>query len=544
MLGRWISLPVAFWRAEARSKRWWLGVLCFLGFILVLDRISNFFPDTRAIAVLAYIVGLLVLGSWMGLRAALGAAALLVGYTWLIYAFPSLSHLGQKPDRMHVAVWNSAIFFSIFALIGGAVNQVLARARVRVEAAWADLAQEAEHRRAAEAELWASEEMSRLILSSALDAVVGIAPDRTVMLWSPNAEKLFGWTRAEAMGQPAESVLMAPFPAREGDSELVPNLDAHPDALLGKRIETTAKNKSGTPIDIELCVVGHGSEAGTIYLVFAHDIRERKKSERTIRDLNATLRDLNARLEERVAERTRQLEEANAELLGFAYSVSHDLRAPLRAIVSNSRIVSMDCRDLLPADSGERLQRVEASALKMAELIDNLLQYARVGKVSLASAEVDVSALATRIGEDLKLAREGSLAVEPGVKVLGDPELIELVLVNLLENAWKYVGPDQHPDVSVGRTEDGAIFVRDQGIGFDMQYVGKIWEPFERLHSEKDYPGTGIGLANAKKIIERHGGEIWTESKPGQGTTMYFRLEPAQDADPRSPERQPRASAR
>jgi signal transduction histidine kinase len=135
---------------------------------------------------------------------------------------------------------------------------------------------------------------------------------------------------------------------------------------------------------------------------------------------------------------------------------------------------------------------------------------------------VDLSSIANHVGTELKALRDGTLIVRPGILVQGDPELLELVLVNLMENAWKYVLPDQPPHVEVGITQDGAVFVRDQGVGFDMKYVEKVWEPFERLHKESDYPGTGIGLANSKRVIDRHGGRIWTESAPGKGTTVYF----------------------
>jgi signal transduction histidine kinase len=160
----------------------------------------------------------------------------------------------------------------------------------------------------------------------------------------------------------------------------------------------------------------------------------------------------------------------------------------------------------------------------MAKLIDNLLGYARIGRIGLTAAEIDLSALAAKIGEQLSETKPGVLTVQPELHVEGDPDLIEMVLFNLLENAWKYVPPGGGPEVEVGKTPEGVFVVRDKGIGFDMKYVDKVWEPFERLHLESEYPGTGIGLANSRRIVERHGGQMWTESAPGQGATMFFTL--------------------
>ena len=212
--------------------------------------------------------------------------------------------------------------------------------------------------------------------------------------------------------------------------------------------------------------------------------------------------------------------------------MSHDLRTPLRSIVSNSRLAREEAGAEFGGDALRRLERLEASALKMANLIDSLLQYARIGRLELNCGEVDLSAMAHRIGEELRAFREGSVVVQPGIVVEGDADTIHMVLSNLMENGWKYVQPGQSPSVEVGRMRYGTIFVKDQGIGFDMAYEDKIWEPFQRLHSDSEYPGTGIGLANAKRIVERHGGRIWVTSTPGKGTEMFFTL--ARPGDRRS----------
>jgi PAS domain S-box-containing protein len=505
-------------------RREWQAILTFVALLVVTDRLSNLIPDLRPFDQVIFVFLIFGLACWSGLRSALINCGMLVAYVWTVYHVPHLSIVARAPDPSNKMTMWTAILFPPFALIGGLVNRSVRRAAIQVVAAHREVEYEAERRRAVEAELWASEGMQRLIVDSSMDAVIGIAPDLTVSLWSPNAERLFGWSRAEAIGQPAAVRLVAPVPNDRGETDLLPGLRSAALTFLRQTIDTAALTKSGERVAVELYVADHPSESGPMYLVFARDISKRKRDERVIAELNRDLMELNVTLEARVAERTRQLEAANEELLGFTYSVSHDLRAPLRSIVSNSRMVSREARNALDEENLTRLGRLEGSALKMARLIDDLLQHARVGRLKLEPSEIDLSAMAGRIGEDLKVHGPGAVSIQPGIEVYGDPEMIEIVLTNLMENAWKYVPPGQPPCVEVGATDDGAVFVRDRGIGFDMKYEGKLWEPFERLHHETEYPGTGIGLANSKRIVLRHGGRIWAESEPGRGTTMYFDL--------------------
>jgi len=494
------------------KDREWIGLGAFLVLIFLVDRLSNIFLDFRQFDTLIYLIAVLSIGCWAGFRSALGSCLALFAYAWIIFHFYPISAVARDPKYLKPAVIFVAILFPPFAIVGGFVNLGLRRARAEVE-------REGEQRRLAQAELWASEEMQRVIVRSSLDAVIGIGSNMKISLWSPNAEKLFGWPRAEAIGSPAARCIVALMPDADGDGDvfLLEQIQSPESQVLRREFETTATTRSGDEISVEFYIVDHPTETGPMYLMFARDISRRKHAEQLVHELNASL-------EERVAQRTEQLEAANDELLGFTYSVSHDLRAPLRAMVTNSRIVCEEAKGILSESLFERLQRLDANAMKMGQLIDNLLQYSRIGRVSMASREVDLSAMANRIVEDLKLLREGSVKVQPGIVVQGDPQMLEMVLVNLLENAWKYVEPKASPKVEVGTTPDGAIYVRDYGIGFDMQYADKVWEPFERLHNDREYPGTGIGLANSRRIVQRHGGRIWTESALGVGTTMYFNL--------------------
>ncbi|RYG17457.1 PAS domain-containing sensor histidine kinase, partial [bacterium] len=241
-------------------------------------------------------------------------------------------------------------------------------------------------------------------------------------------------------------------------------------------------------------------------------------------------------LEERVAERTSQLLAKNQELEGFTYSVSHDLRSPLRAIVSKAQITLEDEGPNVSAEGKENLERLSAAAKKMAELVDDLLQYARLGTRELRLETVDLAELARAVAADVAGERPGSefvVRTECDTRVECDPRLVGMALHNLLDNAGKYSLPGERARAEfVCEERDGerVFCVRDAGIGFDMAYVGKLFKPFERLHRE-EFAGTGIGLANVKRAIERHGGRVWAESDgPGTGARFYFTLKGPQRA--------------
>ena len=496
-------------------KEEWLGALSILALIIFLDRFSTYITNVT-FAGLIYLIAIVLVACRAGIRPALVGCGFLVLYAWVVFHYP-ISVVGRDHSRMNSAVIGTAIFYPAFAVIAGIVQDKLTKSAIRENEARAAADTESVQRRIAEAELWASEEMRRLIIDSCLDAVIGLTESGLITFLNPNAEELFGWKQSEAIGSQFSDkiVLRGKRPISVGDLQTYAEPDC--DSSPRKQIELTAVTKSGVELAIELYVARHKSGADPVYIVFARDISERKFAERAIRDLNASL-------EQRVAERTAQLEAANSELIGFTYSVSHDLRTPLRAIVSNSRILSEESKALLDQSALSHLRRLEANALKMSQLIENLLSFARIGQVALNIQNVDLTAMASDIGEELKSKKEGTIDVQRGLVVQGDPEMIKMILFNLIENAWKYVLPNQAPVVEVGSTPEGAIYVRDHGIGFDMRYVDKVWEPFERLHRDSEFPGTGIGLANSKRIVTRHGGRMWTESKPGVGTTLYFEL--------------------
>jgi len=232
---------------------------------------------------------------------------------------------------------------------------------------------------------------------------------------------------------------------------------------------------------------------------------------------------LNQELEERVRERTAELEAAVRELEGFTYSVSHDLRSPLRAISSASGMLLEDLGESLPDSARQQLERQAAAALRMGVLIDELLRLSRLSRAPLERLEVDLSALVIEVGEQIGMGL-ARLEVQPGMRASVDPSLVRFVFQNVIENAVKF--SPRGGTIRVGQMGDGAYFVADEGIGFDPKHARRMFEPFQRLVSESEFPGTGIGLANVRRIVERHGGRVWAEGETGRGARIYFTLTP------------------
>jgi signal transduction histidine kinase len=240
------------------------------------------------------------------------------------------------------------------------------------------------------------------------------------------------------------------------------------------------------------------------------------------------LADLNASLEDTVEDRTRELQAANRELESFAYAVSHDLRAPLRAIDGFGLALLEDCGDELDERGRDYLRRVRAATQRMGELIDDILTLSRVSRAEMNHELVDLSALARGTMARLRDAepdRDADVVITPDVTTRGDARLLRIALDNLLGNAWKFTSTQVHPRVEFGMRSDdaGAVYyVRDNGTGFDPRYANKLFKPFQRLHTEHEFEGNGIGLATVARVIDRHGGRVWAEGEPGKGATFFF----------------------
>lgn len=296
-------------------------------------------------------------------------------------------------------------------------------------------------------------------------------------------------------------------------------------AIRDYALEQRYRRKDGRVVWVHLTVSPMWHLAGPLnyYIAVVQDITARKQAEAEIQQLNAVL-------EERVTERTAQLMAVNQEVEAFSYSVSHDLRAPLRCIDGFCQVLAEDYGKVLDADGNDHLRRVRRAAQRMGVMIDDLLQLSLITRAEKVNKSIDLSTLATEVIDDLceqAGARNLKFSVQPGLEVFGDPSLLRILLENLLGNAVKYSSKSPHPHIEFGCLVEATrtvYYVRDNGAGFDMTYANRLFGPFQRLHRAEDYPGTGIGLATVKRIVNRHGGEVWAEGHLGQGAVFYFTL--------------------
>lgn len=250
-----------------------------------------------------------------------------------------------------------------------------------------------------------------------------------------------------------------------------------------------------------------------------------------------SLREANEHMEEQVRLRTAQLQSANKELEAFSYSVSHDLRSPLRGIDGWSLALQEDYGAQLDATGQQYLDRVRAETQRMGQLIDDMLQFSRLGRAEIVMRTVDLSQIAHTVAQRIRDSypqRQFDFQIQAGLSARGDPKLLEIVLTNLLENASKFTGMREVARIAFGQKNmlepeslqpRAVFFISDNGVGFDMAYAQKLFGVFQRLHKASDFPGTGIGLATVHRIVHRHGGSIWAEAQPGQGAHFYFTLE-------------------
>ena len=289
------------------------------------------------------------------------------------------------------------------------------------------------------------------------------------------------------------------------------------------RLELRLVRKDGAVRWLELAIRAMEYRGRPALQVVSVDVTER-------RALADALQQVNSELDQRVRERTAQLEEALRELESFSYSVSHDLRAPLRAIDGFSHALLEDHAAALDAEGLDYLRRVRRAAHHMGDLIDDLLALSRVTRSEIGRLPVDLSALAEEVVDELRRAvpeRTATVLIAPGLRVDGDPALLRTLLANLFSNALKFTAGQVAPCVELAElpaSSPPTFVVRDNGVGFDMQYADKLFRPFHRLHDPGRYEGTGIGLATVQRIVARHGGRVWAESAPAEGAAFFFTL--------------------
>jgi PAS domain S-box-containing protein len=312
--------------------------------------------------------------------------------------------------------------------------------------------------------------------------------------------------------------------ALAGESQTIPDFEYDPNEL----------GLEGRPRWLTSRIFPIRDRRGVVQnIIMMHqDITDRKQAEQEIHKLNQDL-------ERRVTQRTNELEVANKELETFAYSVSHDLRTPLRGMDGFSKVLLEDYEDKLDDRGKDYLGRVRSAAQRMGRLIDDLLGLSRVTRAELRRKDVDLSALVESVTADLRNdfpERRVETEITPGLTAKGDLQLLGLVVENLMGNAWKFTGARDAAKIEfgvlnaaeaagAGHAGEIVYFIRDNGAGFDMAYANKLFGAFQRLHSESEFPGTGVGLATVHRIIQRHGGGVWAESEVEKGATFYFTLQ-------------------
>lgn len=348
------------------------------------------------------------------------------------------------------------------------------------------------------------------IVASSDDAIVSKDLNGVVQTWNRGAERLFGYLAEEIIGRPINIIL----PPDRQDEEIT-ILDRIRRGEQIDHFETVRMRKDGKLIHVSVTISPIRDRTGKVIGAskVARDITERKIFE-------ATTAALTQELEQRVRERTADLENAHREMESFTYSIAHDLRGPLRAIVSTSKMLMEDYGPSIPSGATQMLNRQVASATHLAKLVEDLLTYSRLGKSQPKSTTIDLSPIAHEIVGQTEHPGH-TFRIEDHLAAYGDPTLLRLVLQNLIDNAIKF--SPEGGEIAVGRSGP-TFYVRDEGMGFDMAYAEKIFVPFERLVRNDEIAGTGIGLANAKRVIEKHGGAIWANSVLNGGTTIYFTL--------------------
>ena len=339
-----------------------------------------------------------------------------------------------------------------------------------------------------------------------------------------------GNDRFEIVDSPAGAQMraMRPFFASP------PCLACHPDFADGQLAGAITASVPLAPYqelnntELRAAALGHGTiwVAGLAGIGLAH--RRRRQHAGQQRAWALSLESMNVELERRVAARTEELTRALRELEAFSYSVSHDLRAPLRALNGYAHLLRESQGDKLDAEQRGMFERIARNAEKMGELIDDILEYSRTGREPLKRAAVDLDVLARDIvREQAEHHPAARIGIAPLPPVVGDPIMLRQVFANLVANALKFSARRAQPVVEIGASVDNGMahcFIRDNGAGFDMAHAGKLFQLFQRVHHEREFPGTGVGLAIVKRIIERHGGRVWAEAAPDAGATFHFTL--------------------
>ncbi|MEN6520440.1 MAG: PAS domain S-box protein [Armatimonadota bacterium] len=447
-----------------------------------------------------------------------GALAFLLGmfsfiaiYTPLI--FPGITTIYAE------GIWIEYIVFIITSMVATIAMSSLHDSKIRIAERSAQLEAEIRERKRTGGELRESETALRTIFNSVYDGILLHTIDGSIIDANARALELYGVDIDEIKNLSISDISGAETPM----DWLRPIWDR---TLEGEHqfFEWKAKRPhDGHEFDVEVYLRRLRISGRDTIMANVRDITERKRAD-------AEIKALNAGLEQRVAARTSELEATNKELEAFSYSVSHDLRAPLRAIDGFSSTLLKDYKDSIDEKGRDYLHRVRNAAQRMGQLIDDILGLSRAIRAEMHLQRIDMSAMAQEILDEFRRSspeRKAEITVEEGMIVNADAHLLRIALDNLLGNAWKFTSKRHITRIDVGVVEqdvERVYYIRDNGAGFNAEYKDKLFSPFQRLHTESEFPGTGIGLALVQRIIRRHGGRIWAEGAVDQGAAFYFTL--------------------
>jgi PAS domain S-box-containing protein len=349
------------------------------------------------------------------------------------------------------------------------------------------------------------------LLEAAPDATLCVDADGLIVLVNAEAERLFGYPREELAGQPVE--ILVPDAIKAGHPALRAVYAADPQPRqMGAGLDLSGRRRDGTTFPAEISLSAIETDQGLLILAAVRDVTQQRQAREDLQRINQNLR-------------------------SFSYSLAHDLRTPLRSLAGFATVLIEDYADALGEDGRGYAHRIEVASEHMGHILDDVLHLSHLPGAKISLQQVDLGAEAAIIAAGLQRqdpARQVCFTIQQPARALADAVLIREVLDNLLDNAWKFTSGRGNASIEFGMTPAAearvCCYVRDNGAGFDPAYVHKLFQPFQRLHATREFPGTGIGLASVRQIVERHNGRTWAEGRVGGGATLYFTLQAAEPA--------------